>query len=197
MDSLLNLQARVKRCRPAHTLMGFFFQGALEHLEHLIGEGVAEEIREKVPCTREPLLPVLFYPVSDYLKLLQLGARALVVRGRSFPAAMEALGYGSAQGLFSSSMGRMVLAAGEKTPHGGLAEVPSVARMVTSFGKREYQQVAEDRGRLVLRGEFPGPSWATGMYRAGLERMTGRACTIEVAPSAFVPYLDFALELHW
>jgi uncharacterized protein (TIGR02265 family) len=197
MDSSLNLQARMKRCRPAHTLMGFFFQGTLEHLERLIGSEVAAELRSQVPCTQKPLLPLLAYPASDYLRLLQLGAQCLVARGRSFPAAMEALGYGSAEGLFASSMGQMLLVAGEKSPHEGLAEVPTVARMITPFGQREYQRVSEDHGRLTFRGELQGPSWTTGLVRAGLERITGRASSIEMDPGAFVPYLDFTLELHW
>jgi uncharacterized protein (TIGR02265 family) len=197
MDSPLNLQARMKRCRPAHTLMGFFFQGALEHLEKLIGGEVVAEIRSQVPCTQEPLLPVLFYPVSDYLRVLQLGTQALVARGRSFDAAMEALGYGAADGLFALSMGQMVLSAAGKDPHEGLAEVPGVVRMLASFGEREYQRVAQGHGRLVFRGELPGPSWVTGLFRAGIERIPGCQARVEVDPGAFIPYLDFTLDLHW
>jgi uncharacterized protein (TIGR02265 family) len=197
MDSTLNLQARMKRCRPAHLLMGVFFQGTLEHLERLIGSEVTDELRAQVKSTQTSLSPVLFYPASDYLRLLQLGAQALVVRGRSFPVAMEELGYGSAQALFASSMGKMLLAAAEKGPHEGFAEVPSVTKMIAHFGEREYQRVAEDRGRFIFRGALQGPSWTAGLLRAGLERIAGRAGTVEVDPAAFVPYLDFTLELHW
>jgi uncharacterized protein (TIGR02265 family) len=197
MDSTLNLQARLKRCRPAHLLMGVFFQGTLEHLERLIGSEVTDEIRSQVKATQKPLSPVLFYPASDYLRLLQRGAQALVARGRSFPVAMEELGYGSAAALFASSMGKMLLAAAEKDPHGGFAEVPSVTKMIAHFGEREYQRVAAAHGRFIFRGELQGPSWTTGLLRAGLERITGRAGTIEVDPAAFVPYLDFTLEVHW
>jgi uncharacterized protein (TIGR02265 family) len=110
---------------------------------------------------------------------------------------MEELGYGSAEALFASSMGKMLLAAAEKDPHEGFAEVPAVTKMLAHFGQREYQRVAEDRGRFTFRGELQGPSWTIGLLRAGLERITGRAGTIEVDPAAFVPYLDFTLELHW
>ncbi|WP_224240351.1 TIGR02265 family protein [Hyalangium gracile] len=197
MDSALNLQARLKRCRPAHQLMGLFFQGTLEHLERLIGGEVTNELRSHVKSTEKPLLPVLFYPASDYLRLLQLGAQALVERGRTFPAALEELGYGTAEALFASSMGKMLVAAAEKDVHAGLAEVPAVTKMISIFGRREYQRVADDRGRLTFQGELPGPSWATGLLRAELERIAGRAGTVELAPEAFVPYLDFTLELHW
>jgi uncharacterized protein (TIGR02265 family) len=197
MDSALNLQARLKRCRPAHVLMGLCFQGTLDHLERLIGGELTAGLRSQVPTTQKPLLPVLFYPVGDYLRLLQVGAQALVERGRSFPAAMEELGYGTAEALFASSMGKMILVAAEKGPHEGLAEIPAVTKMISLFGAREYQRVAEGHGRLVFRGEFGGPSWATGLFRAGLERVSGRPGTVEVAAEAFVPYLDFTLELHW
>jgi uncharacterized protein (TIGR02265 family) len=197
MDSPLNLQARIKRCRPEHALMGFFFHGALGHLEKLIGGEVVEEIRSQVPCTQEALLPVLSYPASEYLRVLQLGTQALMARGRSFEVAMEELGYGAADGLFALSMGQMVLSAAGKDPHEGLGEVPGVARMVASFGEREYQRVAEGHGRLLLRGELAGPSWVRGLIRAGFERIPGCQARIEVAPEAFVPYLDFKLDLRW
>jgi uncharacterized protein (TIGR02265 family) len=197
MDSPLNLQARIKRCRPEHTLMGFFFHGALEHLEKLIGGEVVAELRSQVPCTEDPQLPVLSFPASEYLRVLQLGTQALVARGRSFTVAMEELGYGAGDGLFALSMGQMVLAAAGKDPHAGLAEVPGVARMVASFGEREYQRVADGHGRLLFRGELAGPSWVTGLVRAGLERIPGCKARLEVEPGAFVPYLDFTLDLHW
>src|SRR5262245_3912838 len=158
MDSALTLQARMKRCRPEHTLMGSFFQGALEHVERLIGGGVAAEIRSQVPCTQEALLPVLFYSAADYLRVLQLGSQALVARGRSFTEAMEALGYGAATGLYALSMGQMVLSTAEKNPHEGFAEVPGVFRLSASFGEREYQRVADTHGRFIFRGELLGPS---------------------------------------
>jgi hypothetical protein len=94
-------------------------------------------------------------------------------------------------------MGKMLVAAAQKDVHEGFAEVPAVARMITSFGRCEYQRVDAQRGRLTFRGELPGPSWTTGLIRAGLEHLTGRAGTLEVEPGAFVPYLDFTLELHW
>ncbi|MFL5346705.1 MAG: TIGR02265 family protein [Hyalangium sp.] len=197
MDSTLNLQARLKRCRPAHLLMGVFFQGTVEHLERLIGSEVTDELRAQVKSTQTPLSPVLFYPASDYLRLLQLGAQALVARGRSFPVAMEELGYGSAEALFASSMGKMLLAAAEKGPHEGFSEVPAVTKMLAHFGEREYQRVAEARGRFIFRGALQGPSWTIGLLRAGLERIAGRAGTLEVDPAAFIPYLDFTVELHW
>jgi uncharacterized protein (TIGR02265 family) len=197
MDSALTLQARLKRCRPEHTLMGFFFQGALEHLERLIGSEVVAEIRSQVPCTQDSLLPVLSYPAADYLRLLQLGSQALMARGRSFTVAMEALGYGAADGLFALSMGQMVLAAAEQDPHEGFAGVLGVARMISSFGEREYQRVAENHGRFIFRGELSGPSWITGVFRAGIERIKGCQATLEVDPEAFVPYLDFTLDLRW
>jgi len=187
----------MKRCRPSHTLMGFFFQGALEHVERLVGSEVAAEIRSQVPCTQDALLPVLSYPATDYLRLLQLGSQALMARGRSFPAAMEALGYGAADGLFALSMGQMVLSTAEKDPHEGLAEVPGVARMIASFGEREYQRVADNHGRFIFRGELSGPSWITGVFRAGIERIKGCQATLEVDPGAFVPYLDFTVDLRW
>ena len=197
MDSPLNLQARMKRCRPEHTLMGFFFHGALEHLEKLIGGEVVAEIRSQVPCTQEALLPVLSYPASEYLRVLQLGTQALVARGRSFAVAMEELGYGAADGLFALSMGQMVLSAAGKDPHEGLAEVPGVARMMASFGEREYQRAADGHARLLFRGELAGPCWVTGLVRAGLERIPGCQARLEVDPEAFIPYLDFTLELRW
>jgi uncharacterized protein (TIGR02265 family) len=197
MDSALNLQARLKRCRPAHVLMGLYFQGTLDHLERLIGGELTVELRSQVATTQKPLQTVLFYPVGDYLRLLQVGAQALVERGRSFPVAMEELGYGTAEALFSSSMGKMILVAAEKDPHEGLAEVPAVTKMISPFGGREYQRVADGHGRLVFRGEFTGPSWAAGLFRSGLERIAGSSSTVEVAAEAFVPYLDFTLELHW
>lgn len=197
MDSALTLQARMKRCRPQHTLMGFFFQGALEHVERLIGSEVATEIRAQVPCTQDALLPVLSYPASDYLRLLQLASQALMARGRSFPVAMEALGYGAADGLFALSMGQMVLSTAEMDPHAGFAEVPGVSRMMASFGEREYQRVADNHGRFIFRGELAGPAWMTGVFRAGIERIQGCQATLEVDPSAFVPYLDFTVNVRW
>jgi uncharacterized protein (TIGR02265 family) len=197
MDSALTLQARMKRCRPGHSAMGFLFQGALEHVERLIGSEVAAEIRSQVPCTQDALLPVLSYPAADYLRLLHLGSQALMARGRSFPAAMEALGYGAADGLFALSMGQMVLSTAERNPHEGLAEVPGVAKMVASFGEREYQRVAEKHGRFTFRGELTGPSWVIGVFRAGIERIKGCQATLEVDPGAFVPYLDFTMDVRW
>lgn len=198
MESALTLQARMKRCRPEHTLTGFFFQGALEHVERLIGGEVVAEIRSQVPCTQEALLPVLSYPASDYLRLLQLASQALMARGRSFEAAMEALGYGAADGLFAWSTGQMVLAAAEEDPHEGLAEVPGVSRMITSFGEREYQRVADNHGRFIFRGELPGPAWMLGVFRAGIERVKGCQATLEMDPSStFVPYLDFTVDVRW
>jgi uncharacterized protein (TIGR02265 family) len=197
MDSALTLQARMKRCRPGHTLMGFLFQGALEHVERLIGSEVAAEIRAQVPCTQDALLPVLSYPAADYLRLLQLGSQALMARGRSFPAAMEELGHGAADGLFALSMGQMVLATAERDPHEGFAEVPGVARMIASFGEREYQRVAEKQGRFIFRGELAGPSWILGVFRAGIERVKGCQATLELEPGAFVPYLDFTVDVRW
>ena len=197
MDSALNLQARLKRCRPAHLLMGVFFQGTLEHLERLIGGEVTNELRAQVRSLQAPLSSVLFYPASDYLRVLQLGARALVARGRSFPVAMEELGYGSAEALFASSMGKMLLAAAEKGPHEGFAELPIVTKLLAHFGEREYQRVAEDEGRFIFRGALQGPSWTVGLMRAALERITGPEGTAEVDPSAFIPYLDFTVGLHW
>lgn len=197
MDSALNLQARLKRCRPSHALTGFFFQGALEQVERLIGGEVAAEIRSQVPCTQDSLLPVLSYPASDYLRLLQLGSQALMARGRSFEEAMEALGYGAGNGLFAVSPGQMVLSIAEKNPHLGLAEVPGVARLLASFGQRIYQRVAAYHGRFIFRGELPGPAWMLGVFRSGIERIPGCQATLEVDPSTFVPYLDFAVDVRW
>ncbi|WP_224372021.1 TIGR02265 family protein [Hyalangium versicolor] len=197
MDSSLNLQARLKRCRPAHLLMGLFFQGTLDHLERLIGSDVTGELRAQVRSTEKPVLPVLFYPVGDYLKLLQLGAQALVERGRSFSAALDELGYGTAEALFASSMGQMLVVAAEKGPHEGFAELPAVLKMIAIFGAREYQRVDETHGRLSLRGELQGPSWSTGLLRAVLERVVGGEGTVEVGSETFIPYLDFTLELRW
>jgi uncharacterized protein (TIGR02265 family) len=177
--------------------MGFFFQGALEHVERLIGGEVVAEIRSQVPCTQDALLPVLSYPASEYLRLLQLGSQALMARGRSFPVAMEALGHGAADGLFALSMGQMVLSTAERDPHAGFAEVPGVARMMASFGEREYQRVAEKHGRFIFHGELAGPSWILGVFRAGIERVPGCQATVELDPGAFVPYLDFTVDVRW
>jgi uncharacterized protein (TIGR02265 family) len=197
MDSALALQARMKRCRPEHTLMGFFFQGTLEQLERLAGHEVAQELRQQVPCMQQPFAPVFFYPVADYLRLLQVGAQALVSRGRKFPAAVEALGFGSADGLFASYMGKSLLSFAGQDPHLGLAGAPAVANMTHHFGEREYQRVADDRARFIVRGGFQGPSWTVGLIRSGIERVTGKPCTIEVEPGAVVPYLDFTLDIRW
>ncbi len=187
----------MKRCRPEHTLLGVFFQGTLEHLGRLVGQEVAGEIQAQVPSTQAQFMPVLFYPVGDYLRLLQLGAQALVSRGRSFPAAMEALGYGSADSLFASYVGKLLLELAEKDLHQGLSGVPAVIKMVSQFGEREYQRVAEDHVRFLFRGELQGPAWMTGLFRAGIDRITQRPCTIEVGPEAFVPYQDFTLDIRW
>jgi uncharacterized protein (TIGR02265 family) len=197
MESSLAIQTRIGRCRPEHTLMGFFFVGALEHLERRAGHSVATEVRSQVPCMQKRFVPVLFYPVADYLRLLQLGAQALVSRGMTFSAAVEELGYGAADSFFASYVGKMLLVVAGKDPHQGLSGAPTVASMTTHFGQREYQRVAANRARFILRGEFRGLAWTLGLFRSGVERVLGRPGIIEVEPGAVSPFLDFTLDIRW
>jgi uncharacterized protein (TIGR02265 family) len=195
MDTAEMMLLRMRAATEKDVLLGIFFDSSLAVLQRTLGEANTAAVRAEVFGTRN-LVSFFRYPVSDLLRLVDVGAKRSKLGTRSHHELPLEFGRSAAGTFFESQSGKMMaFLAGDK-PHRLLSTAPSAYKAVTTFGERSYEKVAENAARMHFRGDLLGPSWQQGVVEQALKSMahvTPRARVEVKNPSG----TDFTVHVEW
>lgn len=172
----------LKRTPDGATVRGFVFNAMLEHVAAKRGSAVATVVLEKT--LRKRAADLLSYPAADFFKLLHACAEALE-EPAGIDEAVRALGYASADGFFSSPMGKMLLGiVGRGDPARLMANEPTAYATSFSFGKRSFRRLGPREMELTHAEDLLPVPYNVGALEAAMNSVGAKAQHVKASPVA-------------
>jgi uncharacterized protein (TIGR02265 family) len=166
-----DLEARVAAATPNDTVRGLVFNGTFSVLRELGGEGAA---RECDPLGTGSRIDFFSYPVVDYLNLAWAAADHLEAPLGGVDQAFHRIGHRALTTVFSSMLGRTLLAMASGDVARLLSQMPNAYRATVSYGECTSDFPEARHFRMAAKHSFLVPPFHCGMLTAAIEMMGGR-----------------------
>jgi len=162
------------------TVRGFVFNAMLEYLAAKKGSEVAASVLERT--LRKRPADLLSYPASDFFRLLHACAEALHAP-EGIDEAVRQMGYASADGFFSSPMGKMLLSiVGRGDPARLIANEPTAYATSFSFGKRTFRRLGPREMVLTHTDDLLPVPYNMGALEAAMNSVGAKAQHVKPEP---------------
>ncbi len=172
-----DLDARLAAATPADTVRGLIFNALFDAVEEHLGHAAAVAVDPARKATR---VEFFSYPIAEFLRIAFDGADRLEGKLGSTDAAFEAFGYRATSNVFSSVLGRTLVAlAGNRGLRSLLGQAPNGYKATVSYGVRRVEWIGERHARLTFERDFLVPAFHCGVLRAAVDAMGGRPERIE------------------
>lgn len=172
-----DLEARLAAATPGDTVRGLIFNALFDAIEQHLGHAAAVAAD---PARKAIRVEFFSYPVSDFLLIAFEGADRLEEKLGSTDAAFQSFGYRAATNVFSSVLGRTLVAlAGNRGVRSLLGQAPNGYKATVSYGARRVEWVDDRRARLVFERDFLVPAFHCGVLRAAIDAMGARPERVE------------------
>lgn len=170
----------LKRTPDGATVRGFVFNAMLEHVAAKKGSAVATAVLDQT--LRKRAADLLSYPAGDFFRLLRACAEALA-EPAGLDEALRALGYASADGFFSSPMGKMLLGiVGRGDPARLMANAPTAYATSFSFGKRSFRRLGPREMELTHVEDLLPVPFNVGALEAAMRSVGATAQHVKPTP---------------
>ncbi|WNG33907.1 DUF2378 family protein [Archangium violaceum] len=196
-ESDLNSESHIERnlalAAPRDTARGMFFNGVLEVVRKLAGEGVAQRCRAATGESQH--IDFFSYPVSTFLQLCLTAVREVGPLFGGCEVTLHRIGEQSAKDFLSSTAGKTLLLLAGNDVKRILKQVPSGYGAAVSYGERTMTcPHYEKSGYFVIKHDFMPYAYHEGILRGVL--LTAGARAPRVRGYSTGP-LDSAYEFSW
>ncbi len=172
-----DFEARLAAATPADTVRGLIFNALFDTVEEHLGHAAALAVD---PAGKASRVEFFSYPVADFLRIAFDGADRLEAKLGSIDAAFDSFGYRATSNVFSSVLGRTLVAlAGNRWPRSLLGQAPNGYKATVSYGVRRVEWLGARHARLTFERDFLVPPFHCGVLRAAVDAMGARTERIE------------------
>ena len=187
-----DLERRLARVRPEHTIRGLFLQSYLGQLRVLGGEPLWE--RGLALCGSAPLVELFHYPVRTQLQLLGLLMPLLVERHGTAAVGLRALGRECIGDFLSSYTGRFLVRLAGTDARRMLNHSPMGYRVATGFGEHSLEWRGPRHCHWTMRDVFLPCAYHEGQLTGILERGGAREVRMNGRQTDL---LDCEYDISW
>ena len=166
-----DLEARIAATTPADTVRGRVFNSAFSALRETGGDGAA---RECDPLGTGSRTDFFSYPASDYLRLAWAAADRLEAQLGGVDQAFHHMGHRALATVFSSMLGRTLLAMAAGDIRRLLSQASNGYRATVSYGQYAVKWPAPTHFHAAFKRSFLPPPFHCGVFSAAIEMMGGR-----------------------
>ncbi|HZI15902.1 MAG TPA: TIGR02265 family protein [Myxococcus sp.] len=174
------------------TARGMFFQGSLDVIGFLGGDGAAARCRGVAGLW--DINPYHMYPVSRFLRIASTASRLLAPQLGSFDRVMRQMGTQATVDFLASMFGRDLMRAAAGSPRRLLQSMGDAYRSSVSYGERYPLWTGDKSARFIMRRDFMPAVYHEGVLRGVLEAVGARNVHVQ---GRHVALLDSEYELSW
>jgi len=174
------------------TARGMFFQGALDVVGFLGGDGAMA--RCKGVAGLWEINSVHMYPIGRLLRLTSTAARLLAPQLDGFEGVLRRMGTQATVGFLSSMFGRDLMQTAGGSPRKLLQSMGDAYRSAVSYGDRYPLWTGDKSARFIMRRDFMPATFHEGALQSVLEAVGAREVRVY---GRQVALLDSEYELSW
>jgi uncharacterized protein (TIGR02265 family) len=186
-----DLARRLALATPRDTTRGLAFNAMFDVIRDHGSDDLAQSCDPAETAGRTALL---WYPVSDYLKIAWTSADWLEEDLGGWEAVFREFGRHMARMVLESPVGKTLALVAARNPRQLLQNASAGYWSMVSYGQRQVTFPAETHAVFTFRGDFMHPAYHAGILGGAVEAMGGADVATEWRQTG---PLESAIEVAW
>ena len=186
------MDLRLSRLTPDHTIKGLFLKGYLDLFRREGGEELHQRCLKELGDKR--VVDVFNYPYSGVMRIGLLAAEPLAPKLGGIENYLREMGRLATQGYLDSVLGRAYRTLVNPTPHSMLSMMPTAIRTCFSFGERKVRFPSPTEAVFECRDDFSPAEANAGGIEAAITATRGRDIKVEVKARDL---FNYDIHAHW